>query len=214
MKSVSKLLRACLILTGLSVILAIPPAAQTYTATVTGTITDQNGAAVPNAKVIATNQATQLEHTAQTNDAGFYTIPFIPVGNYVITAEASGFKKLISNEVTLEVNQTARIDLKLQVGGVDEQVTVTDVATALQTENVTVGNVISGNTTVALPLNGRNFQQLTLLVPGTINPNPGGFNTVGQGAQGRPYVNGNREQSNAFLLDGMSVDETIDNRIG
>jgi hypothetical protein len=128
--------------------------------------------------------------------------------------EGGGFKRLVSNEITLEVNQVARVDLKLQVGAVDEQVTISDVATTLQTENVTVGNVISGNTTTALPLNGRNFQQLTLLVPGTINPNPGGFNTVGQGAQGRPYVNGNREQGNAFLLDGMSVDETIDNRIG
>ena len=132
----------------------------------------------------------------------------------MLMVEGGGFKRLVSNEITLEVNQVARVDLKLQVGAVDEQVTISDVATTLQTENVTVGNVISGNTTAALPLNGRNFQQLTLLVPGTINPNPGGFNTVGQGAQGRPYVNGNREQGNAFLLDGMSVDETIDNRIG
>ncbi len=214
MKSLSKLLRTCLLLAGLSMILSIPAVAQTYTATVTGTITDQNGAAVPNAKVTATHSGTKLEHTAQTNDAGVYTIPFLPVGNYVLMVEGGGFKRLVSNEITLEVNQVARVDLKLQVGAVDEQVTIADVATTLQTENVTVGNVISGNTTTALPLNGRNFQQLTLLVPGTINPNPGGFNTVGQGAQGRPYVNGNREQGNAFLLDGMSVDETIDNRIG
>jgi hypothetical protein len=74
--------------------------------------------------------------------------------------------------------------------------------------------VISGNTTAALPLNGRNFQQLTLLIPGTVTPNPRGFTDAGMGAQGRPYVNGNREQGNAFLLDGISVDETIDNRIG
>src|SRR6185436_7947903 len=102
-------------------------------------------------KVIATNQGTKLEYTAQTSDSGVYTIPFLPVGDYVVTVEASGFKKLVSNSINLEVNQTARIDLQLQVGGVNEIVNVTDVAPILQTENVTVGNVITGNTTTALP---------------------------------------------------------------
>lgn len=197
-------------------LVAIPhsAAAQTYTATLTGTISDQNGGALPNAKVVATNQGTKLDYTTTTTEGGIYTLPFLPVGSYTVTVEANGFKKLSSNAIALEVNQIARVDLKMQVGGVSESVTVTDVAPVLQTENVTVGSVITGDTTTALPLNGRNFQQLTLLVPGTINPNPGGFNGVGQGAQGRPYVNGNREQGNAFLLDGISVDETIDNRIG
>jgi hypothetical protein len=194
--------------------LMISASAQTFTATVTGTVSDPQGAAVPGVKVVATNQGTRLEYTAQTSGAGVYTIPFLPVGNYVISVEATGFKKLVSNEIKLEVNQTARVDLQLQIGAVGETVTISDVAPILQTENVTVGNVITGNTATNLPLNGRNFQQLTLLVPGTINPNPNGFTGAGQGAQGRPYVNGNREQGNAFLLDGISVDETIDNRIG
>ncbi len=214
MKSTAKLFRVCLLTIGLMISLLSTASAQTYTATVTGTVSDPNGATVPKVKVTAVNQGTKVEYAAQTNDAGVYTIPFLPVGNYVISAEGQGFKKLLSNQIKLEVNQIARIDLQLQIGGVDDVVNIQDVAPILQTENVTVGNVISGNTTVNLPLNGRNFQQLTLLVPGTINPNPGGFTGVGQGAQGRPYVNGNREQGNAFLLDGISVDETIDNRIG
>lgn len=189
--------------------------AQTFTATMTGTVSDPQGSSVPNVKVVATNQGTKLEYSAQTSDSGVYTIPFLPAGSYILTVEASGFKKLISNEIKLEVNQTARADLQLTVGGVNEVVNVSDVAAILQTENVTVGNVITGNTTVNLPLNGRNFQQLTLLVPGAVSPNPGGFNNSSlQNGQGRPYVNGNREQGNAFLLDGVSVDETIDNRIG
>jgi len=192
--------------------LSVSGTAQTFTATLTGSISDQNGGALPNAKVIATNQGTKLEYTATTTDAGIYTLPFLPVGNYVITVEASGFKKLVSNEIKLEVNQTARINLAMQVGAVNDTVTITDAAPVLQTETTTVGGVISGNTTTTLPLNGRNFQQLTLLVPGTINPNPGGFNSPN--GQGRPYVNGNREQGNSFLFDGVSVDETIDNRIG
>src|SRR6185369_2034199 len=120
--------------------------AQTYTATTTGTITDAQGAAVVGAKVIAVNQGTKLEYTAQTSESGVYSIPFLRVGSYIISVEACGFKKLVSNEITLEVNQTARINLQLQVGGVNEIVNVTDVAPVLQTENVTVGNVITGNT--------------------------------------------------------------------
>ncbi|MDX2043680.1 MAG: TonB-dependent receptor [Acidobacteriota bacterium] len=212
MKSTAKSLWTGLSVVALFLAMATIGFAQTYTATVTGNVTDQQGAAVANAKVTASNQGTKLDYTATTSDTGVYTIPFLPVGNYVITVEASGFKKIVSNEIKLEVNQTARINLALQVGGVSDTVNVTDVAPVLQTESVTVGGVISGNTTTALPLNGRNFQQLTLLVPGTINPNPGGFNNPN--GQGRPYVNGNREQGNAFLLDGISVDETIDNRIG
>ncbi|MCA1607495.1 MAG: carboxypeptidase-like regulatory domain-containing protein, partial [Acidobacteria bacterium] len=188
--------------------------AQTFTATLTGAVTDPNGAVVPNVQVVATNQGTKLEYTAQTSESGVYTIPFLPIGNYVISVESTGFKKLLSNEIKLEVNQTARVDFTLEVGEVSQQVTVEGVAPILQTESTTVGQVITGNTTVNLPLNGRNFQQLALLVPGAITPNPGGFTGVGPGAQGRPYVNGNREQGNAFLLDGVSVDETIDNRIG
>ncbi|MGH9936329.1 MAG: carboxypeptidase regulatory-like domain-containing protein, partial [Blastocatellia bacterium] len=214
MKSKAKLLWLCLLALVLSCRLMTSASAQTFTATVTGTLSDPQGAAVPKVRVVATNQGTKLEYTAQTSDSGVYTIPFLPIGVYVLAVEAAGFKKLVSNEIKLEVNQTARIDLQLQVGGVNEIVNVLDVAPILQTESVMVGQVISGNTTTALPLNGRNFQQLTLLVPGTVNPNPQGFMNVGQGAQGRPYVNGNREQGNAFLLDGISVDETIDNRIG
>ncbi|MGE0882100.1 MAG: carboxypeptidase regulatory-like domain-containing protein [Blastocatellales bacterium] len=214
MKTTAKSLMVCLLLVTMLTALMSTAFGQTYTATVTGTVTDPQGAAVPGARVVAVNQGTKLEYTAQTSDSGVYTIPFLPVGAYVINVEASGFKKIVSNEIKLEVNQIARVNLQLQVGGVSDTVNVTDVAPVLQTESVTVGNVITGQTATNLPLNGRNFQQLVLLVPGAVTPNPGAFTGAGQGAQGRPYVNGNREQGNAFLLDGVSVDETIDNRIG
>ena len=214
MSVTARILFFCFLAVGLVSIGSVSVSAQTYTATVTGTVQDPNGAPVPKISVVATNEGTKLEYKAQTSDQGVYTIPFLPVGNYILTIEATGFKKLVSNPIALEINQTARIDLQLLIGSVGESVTIEAAAPVLQTENVTVGQVITGTTTTSLPLNGRNFQQLTLLVPGTINPNPGGFNSVGQGSQGRPYVNGNREQGNAFLLDGISVDETIDNRIG
>src|SRR3954466_4975273 len=86
----------------------LPPAvfAQTYTATVTGTVVDQGGAAVPRVKVVAVNQATKLENTAETSDSGVYRIPFLPIGTYVVTAELAGFKKVVSSAIQLEVNQT------------------------------------------------------------------------------------------------------------
>jgi hypothetical protein len=215
MKHPLKISGLSLILFALFLGIAQNTAAQTYTATVTGTVTDQNENPVPNVKITAVNEATKVTYTAQSSDSGAYTIPFLPVGNYVISGELAGFKRLVSNAITLEVNQTARIDLKLEVGTVSEQVTVEDIAPILQTETTAVGQVISGRTTDNLPLNGRNFNQLTLLVPGAISPNVGSFSSLSPGAfGGRPFVNGNREQTNAFLVDGVSVDETIDNRIG
>jgi hypothetical protein len=187
---------------------------QTYTATLTGSVVDPGGAAVPKVQVVAVNQATKLEYKTETGDAGVYRLPFLPIGTYVVTAELTGFKKVVSSALQLEVNQTARVDLTLELGAVTDEVTVSGTSPILQTETPTVGVTISSTTVNNLPLNGRNFQQLTLLSAGAITPNPSGFTSAGPGAQGRPYVNGNREQGNAFLLDGISVDETIDNRIG
>jgi carboxypeptidase family protein len=215
MRRTAKVLQACVLILGSVFAFVGSCLGQTYTATLTGTVTDPSGAAVANVKVMAANQGTKLEHTAQTSDSGVYTIPFLPVGEYVVTVEAPGFRKLVSNPIKLDVNQIARVDLKMVIGDLTQEVMISDVAAILQTESTTVSQVISGNTTVNLPLNGRSYQQLTLLVPGTISPNVGSFtsprpNTGG----GRPYVNGNREQGNAFLLDGISIDETLDNLIG
>lgn len=118
--------RSCFWLVLLVLIATTPILAQTYTATLTGTLTDQNGQPVPNVKVTATNQATNISSSTQTGDSGNYTIPFLPVGNYVVSAELKGFKKTISNTLTLEVNQTARVDLQMQVGEVSEQVVIND----------------------------------------------------------------------------------------
>jgi hypothetical protein len=214
MKNLVRCLGVCLLVLTLSLGVAPTGLSQTVTATLTGTVTDQSGAIVPDVKVVATNQGTKIEHSAPSSDAGVYTIPFLPIGSYVVTVEASGFKKLVTNPIKLEVNQIARVDLRLELGEITQQIEVEGVVPVLQTESVTVGQVISGSTTTSLPLNGRNFQQLTLLVPGALAPNMRQFKDAETNASSRPYVNGNREQGNAFLLDGVSVDETIDNRIG
>lgn len=189
--------------------------AQTITATITGTVTDQTGAVVPNAKVTATNVATNVAASTQTNESGIYSLLFLPVGQYRVNAEASGFKAASIPAFTLEVNQTARIDIPLQVGQASEVVEVTAAAPVLQTESASTGETISSTVSTAIPLRGRNFAQLTLLVPGTVTTNPSSMESVApnQGG-GRPYVNGNREQTNNFLLDGADINESIDNLIG
>jgi hypothetical protein len=215
MNNPGRILTACVLALGLALSFTPVAFAQTVTATLTGNVSDQSGALVPNVKVLATNQGTKIEYSAQSNDSGLYTIPFLPIGGYVITVEASGFKRLVTNPIKLEVNQIARVDLKLELGEVTQVVDVQGVAPILQTESTTVGQLISGTTTVNLPLNGRNFQQLTLLVPGAVTPNPGSFTSPSRAfGGGRPYVNGNREQGNNFTLDGVDINETVDNLVG
>ncbi len=188
--------------------------AQTITATVTGTITDASGAVTPNVSITATNVDTNLRYNTRSNESGVYQLSFLPAGNYTVTAEAAGLKKAVYGPVALEVNQTARVDIAMEVGQVSETVEVTAVAPLLQTENAQTGEQIGARQASNLPLNGRNFTSLTLLVPGAITPNPGSFNGPSrQFGGGRPYVNGNREQSNNFLLDGVDINEPIDNLI-
>ena len=188
---------------------------QTVTGTITGTVVDATGAAAPNVSITATHVATNLRHRTLTTDSGVYTLNFLPVGDYNISAEAAGFKTATLGPFRLDVNQTVREDIRLEVGQISEKVEVSATAAILQTENAQTGDVISSQQATELPLNGRNFVSLTLLVPGSINPNPANIQTATRNTTGgRPYVNGNREQSNNFLLDGIDINEPVGDLIG
>ena len=200
---------------GWLLVLTSVASAQTVTGTITGTVSDSSGLAAPNVTVTATEVATNLHHATQTNIAGVYILNFLSVGNYTITAEAPGFKTSTLGPLRLDVNQTVREDIGLVVGQISERVEVTGTAPILQTENAQTGDVISNQQATELPLNGRNFVSLTLLVPGSINPNPANVQTAQRNTTGgRPYVNGNREQSNNFLLDGIDINEPVGDLIG
>jgi len=187
---------------------------QTITGSVTGTVTDPAGGVVPNANVTARNVNTNISTETKTNTAGVYNLLFLPVGTYTISVKATGFKSASLEPFALSVNQTARVDVVMQVGAITESVTVSAAAPAMQTESAQTGDVISPNEATTLPLNGRNFVSLTLLVPGAITPNPNAFNSPSRSfSGGRPYVNGNREQANNFLLDGVDINEPIDNLV-
>jgi hypothetical protein len=193
---------------------AAPATGQTGAASVTGIVTDQSGAALPGATVTATNQATNVSYTTVSNEAGNYTITSVPLGSYVVKAELASFKTSATRPSQAEARQTLRFDFKLELGTLSETVEVSGQSPVLQTESATVGEVISGTTLSALPLNGRNTGQLSLLLPGVVTPNPGSFAGVRNvGGGGRPYVNGNREQTNNYTIDGVDMNETIDNLV-
>ena len=187
--------------------------AQSGAGSITGLVTDDTGAALPGVTITATNQGTSVPYNAVSNEAGNYTIAAVPVGTYIVKAEITGFRTTATAPFTIEAKQIARLDFKMGVGGVQETVEVEGVAPILQTETPTVGEVISGNTVQSLPLNGRNTGQLALLLPGTATYNPRGFTNIGSINMNRPFVNGNREQTNNFTVDGFDVNETIDNRV-
>ena len=184
---------------------------QTITGAFTGTLTDATGAVVPAGKVTATNERTGVQFTATSTTAGVYNLLFLPVGEYTLVAEMQGFKRSQLGPFRIEANQTARIDIALEVGDTTQAVEVTAIAPILQTESTQTGDSLTATKLTALPLNGRNFVSLTLMVPGAVSPNPSGMNSR-LGA--RPYVNGNREQTNNFMLDGVDVNDSIDNRVG
>src|SRR3954467_4825131 len=164
-------LRYLLALLGIGVLCSVSPA-QTITASITGTATDPTGAAIPNAKIVATNTGTGVPYSAISNTAGVYNLTFLPVGNYNIVAENQGFKRSSVGPFGLEVNQIARIDFKMEIGELTQTVEVTGAAPILQTESTATGDAINSAKLTSIPLNGRNFSTLTLLIPGAISTSP------------------------------------------
>jgi hypothetical protein len=189
--------------------------AQTITGSVTGTVTDATGAAVNNATVTATNIATGVTFPTQTNGSGVYTLRFLPIGQYKVSVEVTGFDKSTTAPFTLEVAQEARIDVKLTVGQVSQNVIVTGAAPILNTQNPTTGDTITAQTATEIPLQARNFAALSSLVAGAITTAPATQNSVMRSSyNGGYFQNGNREQTNNYTLDGADINETIDNYIG
>jgi len=188
---------------------------QDVTATITGTVTDSTGAAVAGATVTAKSVERGTTFTGVTNDLGLYRITQLPVGNYDLRIEKSGFQSAVHASFTLALNQIARVDVELKVGQVTDTVEVTAGAPILKTEATQIDTIINGATNEALPLATRNYVELTLLAPGAVHPDPSSFNNgdnVQSGA--RPFINGNREQANNFILDGMDNNQVSDNLLG
>jgi len=188
---------------------------QEVTAAVVGTVTDPSGAPISGADVVATDTERGTIREVKTNDSGAYNITRLPVGTYNLKVSAAGFQTSTRQSLTLVMNQTARLDLQMKVGQVSEVVDVSGDMPVLQTERTEVGTVIDSQTNDKLPLATRNYVQLTLLAPGSVSPSPASFNNGDNTVSGgRPYINGNREQANNFVLDGMNNNQVSDNLLG
>ncbi len=189
--------------------------AQSFTGSIAGTVTDPAGRAVSGVQVTAVNQDTNVRHRTRSNESGVFNLLFLPIGRYVIEAESPGFKRAVLGPFQIEVNQRARVDVALELGQVSESVEVRDIAPILQTDSSQTGDTLTARQSAGLPLNGRNIAALALLMPGAVTPNTASFDTPGRAVSGgRPFVNGNREQTNNFSLDGQEINESVSNIVG
>jgi hypothetical protein len=205
----------------LGLLCALRPAwSQEVTAAIVGSVVDPSGAPIKGATVVARDTERGVVWNATSNDTGSFDILRLPIGTYTAEATAAGFEKTVYPPFTLVLNQTARLTFKMKVGKVSETVEVTGSAPILQTEDAQVGTVIDSSTLTSLALTTRNYIQLTLLTPGVVTTDPSTFNLGSQTAEGavsgggRPYINGNREEDNNFLLDGVDNNQASDNLTG
>src|SRR5579871_4698213 len=194
----------------------VPPAgwAQEATAAITGEVTDPTGAAIAGATVTARDVDRGTLWKTQTNAEGIYNLPRLPIASYEIRVEFSGFQTAVHAAVPLALNQTARLDFAMTLGQVSQTLEVTSAAPLLQTDTTDVGSILQSSAIANLPLETRNYNQLTLLVPGSVTISPASFNT-GQKTfnAARPNLNGNREQANYYILDGLDNNEFVDNGV-
>jgi hypothetical protein len=155
------------------------------------------------------NEGTNATRDAQSNSDGDFTVALLPPGVYSVSVESQGFRRSVIHGVIVEIDQTVRLDFALKVGAVTEEVNVTDTPPIVQTDTSTLGQVINNREVQELPLNERNFLSFTLMAPGAHLPAEGSQSSTQGGAIS---VNGAREQSNNFLLDGVDNDDPYINQ--
>ena len=180
--------------------------AQTFRGTILGSVTDSSGAAVPGATVTVKNMDTGLVRTVTTSDDGSYAAPELPIGTYSVSVEKAGFKLGVVTGIRVEVSSERRADVALQIGQSAQTVEVLgEELPMVESTSNTLGGLIGSKVAGNLPVNGRDYQKLILLVPGAsaapdgISDSPGSYGTLS--------VNGARGRSNNYLLDGTDMND-------
>jgi hypothetical protein len=186
--------------------------AQLTGATIEGTVADATGAVIPNAVVEATHQPTGIVRTVPTNDRGFYAIPNLAPGNYTITITAAGFQKSVAKDINVTPGMQREINWSLAVGSPGQTVLVSSFPSGVQLASSSMADVISPNTVVDLPLNGRDWTSLATLAPtvATVRTQPGfaiSNQRANRGNGTQLTIAGSRPQQNSYRIDGISVDD-------
>jgi hypothetical protein len=183
--------------------------AQGTSGSVVGTVKDASGATVAGAVVVVRNVGTNISRSTPTSPEGDYNVPLLPPGTYDVTVQQPGFRNAVFNNVTLDVSQTVRVDAILTVGNQAEVVEVNEAAPLLNTDTSSIGQVVSQQSVNQLPMNQRNFVGLAYLAPGVALPTPGTTSST----QGLSIsVNGKKDNTNNFMIDGIDDNDTVINQ--
>jgi hypothetical protein len=202
------------ILSLLVFVFAAPVFAQT-TASIQGTVTDQSGAAVAGATVTVKNTSLGVDRTSQTNSVGSYEVPALPPGIYSVQIQMNGFATQLVKSLVLEVDKNSVQNFGLKVANNSEVVTVEATAPTIESTTMTVGQTINQRTVQEIPLNGRHFVDLGLLIPGSVTPPQNGFLTAPIRGQGSLAFNsaGSREDEVNFMINGINLNDMLQNQI-
>ena len=185
------------------------------TASLNGTVTDPTGAAVPNSKVVATNQATGVQSATQTDGAGDYLFAALPIGTYRLEVTAPSFQTAAISNLKLDVATSVTQNVQLKVGEATEKIEIVADAAIIETSTNSMGQVINEKTVQEIPLNGRHFTDLSLLTPGTMTPPANGFLSAPLRGQGSFGINtaGAREDTTNWLVNGINLNDNVQNQI-
>jgi hypothetical protein len=189
------------------VLISIPLCAQSPNGNINGLVSDPTQGAIVAAEVVAVNDVTGVQYTTKTNGEGIYVLVNLPPGPYRLQVSKVGFKTIIKPDITLNVQDALSINFRLPIGALHEIVTVHGGAPLLNTENAAVSTVVDQNYVSNMPLNGRSFQDLILLTPGVLTNTPQQGSSVGE--SGEFTVNGQRTESNIYLVDGVAANTGI-----
>lgn len=191
------------------------PANAQSTATLQGTVTDPAGAAVPNANVVASNEATGVLSETVSDSAGAYLFPSLSIGVYKLEVTASGFQKVVLTGLKLDVASTVTQNVSLRLGQSSQTIEVVAEEPLINTTSNAIGQVINDKTVQQIPLNGRHFTDLSLLTPGTVTPPANGFLSAPLRGQGSFGINtaGQREDTTNWLVNGVNLNDNVQNQL-
>src|SRR5262249_2331333 len=200
--------RVCML--GVSILLPTFAAAQGTTGSISGTITDQQKATMPGVTVLVKQIETGTERTLVSDEHGRYSALSLSPGPYKVTAQLSGFRSVVRDQLTVTIGKDLLVDIEMVVGGLEEQVTVTGETSNVSLGTTTAGGVVSTQQISELPLNGRNFMQLATLTPGVITSRGTAKDFTGGFGGTQLAIGGARPEQTGYLMDGTNIADISD----